>query len=331
MMCRRLLSLAACVASVATAGGGLAACSDSDSTPDGDTSLDAGADTSPANTDAGTPDADGAAPDPDSGQHDAGPTISSAIGSTGYVKVRDGYIIARFLEDDTIVRASNAPECVVHVRSATKAFSPAGSLTVGGAIVGADGGPEQAIVVDPDETQQYLYVPDPPPESGGVFPPTETLIVQIEGSGSLAFPLMPAQSLPSPAAGALTIAKPIVDTASADPVVISTSEPFEIVWTPPANPHADHRVILALEDINGADAAKIASLHCSFPIAAGKGSVPVNLLAELKSRVGASDTPEAQIQVLAGGYKEFTGGGASYVIEVSRDDTGFAALPAELR
>ncbi|MBX3262294.1 MAG: hypothetical protein KF782_21610 [Labilithrix sp.] len=246
------------------------------------------------------------------------------------MKVRDGYIIARFLEDDTIVRASNAPDCVVHVRSATKSFSPAGSLTVGGAIVGVDGGPEQAIVVDPDETQQYLYAPDPPPESGGVFPPTETLIVQIEGSGALAFPLMPAQSLPSPAAGALTIAKPAVDPDSADPVGIPTSEPFELVWTPPATPHADHRVILALEDATGEESPRIASLHCSFPIAAGKGTVPANLLTELKSRIGGSGTPSALMQVVAGGYKEFTGGGASYVIEVSRDDTGFVAVSAEL-
>ncbi|MBX3210004.1 MAG: hypothetical protein KF764_33550 [Labilithrix sp.] len=333
MTCRgRLLSMAACAASLATAAGVLVACSDSDtSTPGDGTSLDAGSDTSPQGTDAGAPDAaDGAAPD--AGQ-DGGPTISAALGSTGYVQIRDTYIVGAFREDDTILRASNAPECVAHIRSATKPISPAGTLTIGGAIVGADGGPEQAIVVDPlDPTDPlYLYQPDPPPEVGGVFPPTETLVVQIEGSGSLTFPLMPAQSLPSPAAGAIAFTKPAVDLDNPAPVVLPTSQAFEVTWTPPANPHADHRIILALQEVAAEEAPRLGSLHCSFPIASGKGTIPANLLAELRSRVGGQGTAEGLFHVLAGGYKEFTGGGASYVIEVSRDDTGLTVLPAELQ
>lgn len=334
MTCRgRLLSMAACAASLATAAAVLVACSDSDTTtPDDGTSLDAGPDTSPGDTEAGAPDAsDGAAPD--AGQDDAGPTFTSAPGSTGYVQVRDTYIVAHFREDDTVLRASNVPECVAHIRSATKPLSAAGSLTIGGAIVGADGGPEQAIVVDPlDPTDPlYVYQPDPPPDFGGVFPPTETLLVQIEGSGSLAFPPMPAQSLPSPAAGAISFTKPVVDVDNPDPVVLTTSDTFEVTWTPPATPHADHRIILALQDIDAEEAPRLGNLHCSFPIAAGKGSIPANLLAELRSRVGGQGTATGLFHVLAGGYKEFTGGGASYVIEVSRDDTGFTVLPAELR
>ncbi len=63
-------------------------------------------------------------------------------------------------------------------------------------------------------------------------------------------------------------------------------------------------------------------IFCGFPLADGQATIPAALLKEVKTRVGAGG---GFIRIHAGDFKEFTGGGASYVIEVGHEDgTTFA-------
>lgn len=315
MMSRqRILSMAACATGFAAIVGVLAACSDSDSTPD-DTH-----DTKDSGVGDATPDVE--TPQVDSGneqQVDAGPTLTSTTGSTGFVQIRDAYVMAAFREDDTIVRASDTPECVLHSYSVSKPYSEAGTLTIGGEIVDSDGGPSEAITITPDEERQYFFMPEPPPDVGGVFHPGDVFVVHVEGSGSAAFPSMPAQSLPTALVGELDVTKP--EHPGGDPLSISSAQPFEITWTPPEDADPNHRVIVQLRELAGEETPRGANVYCSYPIAAGKGTIAASLLAEIKRIASGTSFPVGALDIVAGGFKEFTGGGASYVIHASRDDS----------
>jgi hypothetical protein len=313
----------------------LVACEDTDTGPA--TSPDSGTETSSPIDAGGAVDANDAGNTGDAGgtvdaaaadaadAADAGPTLSTTIGPTGSIRIYMDAIFATFSEDDTIVRASDAPECVVHVRSISKPYSPAGTLTIGGPIVGSDGGTDQTILIEPDTVtpaslNQYVFF-------GPVFPPNEALLVQLEGAGTTVFPAMPVQSLNPPAFAPVVITKPVVPDAGAAIVVPSTA-PFEIVWTVPAGATATKRVIFGFREISPATGGtKSASIFCSYPLTAGKGSIPPSVLADVKTRVGANAS--GRLHIYAGGYKEFVASGASYAIEVVREDsTSFSTAVA---
>lgn len=305
----------------------VSACSDDDlilptgELPDaGVPAADAGTADARAPEDAGVPPSDAA---PDAAPE---PTISRVTGSTGYVRVFNDAVFAEFYEDDTIVRASNAPECVVHVRSQSKPASPAGTLTIAGPVVGAEGGPDAPITIepDPDGGNQYMAFADP------VFPAGDALQVWVEGTATESFPVMPAQVLRPPPADVVAVTAPAADADGA--LLIDSAAPLAIAWTPPAAPQADARMVFEMTGIDDLDTSKIASLFCSFPLAAGSATIPANLLAEVRAQVGGTGSATGFVKAFAGGAKEFTGGGVSYFLEVGRPDlVGLEVYDAELK
>jgi hypothetical protein len=284
---------------------------------------DAGADAPTSGSRDGSVQAEGASADasaPDA--NDAGkvvPKITSSSGSTGDVHVFNDYVTAAFHEDDTILRSDAAPDCLVHVRSETKPFSPAGTLTIGGPIVGSDGGTASIIEVTPDAVGYYEYV-------GSVFPATDDLLLQIEASSTVTFPAMSVQSLRLPPANPIVVTKPALPDSGN--LAISSTEPLEIAWTVPSGAKPDLRVGVRFNEING-EGSKLATLYCSFPLSAGAGHVPADLLSAIKNQVGTTGTGLVEVHV--GSQKEFSSKGASYVIAVLRPDTLGLQVQGELQ
>jgi len=295
----------------------VAACGDDDAN-EGGGGPDSGAVALPdgGGTDANAPPSDsGAADVGDTGSSeastDAGATIQTTVGSTGYIRLFNDAVFASFYEDDTILRASNAPECVVHFRSPTKPRSQAGSITIGGPVVGVDGGPAQPLIGTPDPIAENEYLVFDP----AVFPSNDDLQVTVEGAGSDAFPAMPAQALRPPPATLVKLTAPAHDGG---PLSVSSTQPLQLTWTPPASAKAGATMVVAFTEIKVPPSGKTASLFCNYPLAAGSAKVPPNLLAALKAVVGAGAA--GTLSVFAGGGKEFTANGASYVLAASRFD-----------
>lgn len=287
-----------------------------DSSRDPDASLD-GNDASPGAPDSGS-----------DAEVDAGPTISSEVGVTGYVRLFNDAIFAEFYEDDTILRASNAPECVVHVRSQSKPASPAGTLTIGGPVVGATGGPPEAITVEPDPEAgngYAFFILDP--DQGGVFPSDDALQVVVESAGTDSFPAMAGQALRPPPAELVPVTAPATD---AGVLTVDSTTSLPITWTAPATPQSGGRMIFEYSVIDGPASSKIASIFCSYPLSAGSAAIPANLLAEVRARIGAGAV--GYLKVYAGGAKEVADAGVSYVLLASRmDAVGLDALDTELK
>ena len=292
----------------------------------GGTTADSGA----SSPDAGMQGVDGAANDSgasDSGTSgedaDAGPTITSAVGPTGFVRVFNDFIVGEFYEDDTIVRASNAPECVIHLRSGSKPASPAGTLTIGGPILGSDGGADQPVTVDADPAGANIYFVE-----GPIFPPDDALLVHVEGAGTFAFPAMPVQVLRPPPADLVAVTAPALDDAGT--LGIPSTKPLQVTWTAPANAKADARMTFTFTGLDADVTASQGALYCSYPLASGQATIPANVLTELRTRVGGTNARGA-IQVYAGGSKEFSANGASYFLATSRlDAVGFEAFDVVL-
>jgi hypothetical protein len=256
------------------------------------------------------------------GGNDAGEVVSeitSSLGSTGDIHIFNDAVMAAFHEDDTILRSDAAPDCVVHVRSETKPFSPAGTLTIGGPVVGSEGGPASLIEVTPDATGYYDF-------AGAVFPATDELLLQIEASSTATFPSMNVQSLPLPPVDPVVVTKPALPESGA--LALPSTQPLEIAWTVPSEANADLRVGVRLNEMNG-EGSKHATLYCSFPLSAGAGQVPAELLSEIENQVGANG--RGLLEVHAGSQREFTSKGASYIIAVLRPETIGLQVEGELQ
>lgn len=247
---------------------------------------------------------------------DAGPVLTSSVGSTGSIQIRQDAVFAEFYEDDVILRWSNAPDCVAHVRSRTKPQSQAGTLTVGGPIVGSDGGTDQAITVTPDPMLGYVFI-------GPVFPFTDALNVELSGTSTVAFPGIPVQTLEPSAAAEVVVSKPVLPD-SGDLKIPHTSA-FDIAWTAPGSGTANKKIAFVLSiSPTSAIGAKVAILHCAFPLAAGQASVPANILADLRDRATAgtgTTNPTGFVHVFAGAKKEIAITTTSYVVEAARIDS----------
>jgi hypothetical protein len=282
------------------------------------------------------PVADGAAPPVvDSGakadgEASAAPTVSASVGSTAWIRVADENVVADFFEDDTILRASDGAACVAYVRSLTKAFSAAGTLTVSTA--GQLGGLPLPVLIDPGEADNEYFVPFE--LDGLLFPRAAGIVVQLEKPAFGAFPAMPVQSLKSPAFDKVTVTAPTVPDAGVgvNPTLpIKAGEPYTITWQVPASPPADQRVFVSVFSLfPPAGATHKADVFCSYALSTGQGVIPASLLTEVKSRVGANAS--GNIHIYAGSQKEVVAGSASYLIEVSRpDSTTIAESFAQLK
>lgn len=299
----------------------ICACDDSDTT----TSSDAGAgdaggtDSGPAvKTDGGTTQVDATtgtdssapgdaasdAPPPDA-QVDAGPTVTSTLGSTGYIRIYENTIQATFFEDDLVLRASDAPNCVARVRSLTKPRSGAGVLTVGGPIIGSDGGAPDAITIFGDDTNRYSY-------DGPIFgenPPS--LIVGMDATET--FPTLSNQTLRPPPVGVVTITKPARPDAG-DLIVVPTVD-LEIAWTPPAD---TANLQLSVDYVAIEGLTRRANVYCSFPLASGTGRMPASLLTAVRAQLGG--TASGLLSATVGGAIEVAPSGASYILRTLRFD-----------
>jgi hypothetical protein len=246
---------------------------------------------------------------------DAGPTLTSATGNSAEIFVASDAVTAVFYEDDTILHWSNAPDCVVFVRGRSKPASAAGRLTVGGQIVGSDGGTDQVLNVDADPSDDNFYS-----FFGDVYPPVDTLTVNIELATSAGFAPMPVQTMRLPRATPVTVSAPAKPDAGAS-IGIPSTAPLTITWTAPTGGFtAEQKISFVLKVAPTASTtAKITSLYCAFPLSAGTATIPTNVLADMKIRAGGP-TP-ALLHVWAGSAKEVKTASSSYYVEVARTDS----------
>lgn len=288
-----------------------------------DTSIDA-VDAS-ASPDAPTGDADAGVPDA-STEAEAGPTTTVTLGAAGRIRVFPDAVFAQFLEDQTILHTSNAPECVAHVWSKTKLFTMAGALTIGGEIVGSPGGPQANIVIQPGPLNEtgYPYAYFAAPNNIVVVPPDDSLTLNIQTAGTITVGAIPVQTFRAPPATQTTITKPTAPDGG--PLAVPSTLPFEVTWIAP-DAGAEQRLFVGFSGLLGLQ--KQAHIFCGYPLSAGKATIPSNFLAEVRSRLGA--TGSGVLHIWVGGQKEVVVGSDSFVIEVTRQkSTNLTASGAEL-
>lgn len=246
---------------------------------------------------------------------DAAPVLMSATANSGEIFVANDIVTASFYEEDTILHWSNAPDCVVFSRGQTKPTSAAGTLTVGGQIVGSDGGTDQVITVDPDTMNGNTYF-----YPGDIFPKVDTYTVNVELSTSLGFSAMPVQTLRPPRNAPVTVTAPAAPADAGAPIVIPSTAPLKLTWTVPAGVTAEQKITFVLRVLGtAAVTAKLANLYCAFPQSAGTATIPANVLADMQTRAGGPS--DAQLHVFAGGAKEVKTASGSYYVEVTRTDS----------
>lgn len=310
-------------------GGAAIACGEDDPTTSGTTSdggtsdaSDSGAkadsgSTSTGDAEAGTPDA-GDAGSSDAGTADAdvdadagpGVTVTTGVGPTGLIELDDVGAIALFYEDDTIVHVSDAANCVAHLRSETKPASTAGTITVGGDIVGAVGGPAAAVDIAPDpaDPTNFYFSADL------VFPADDLLSLEVTKTATTVFPAIAATTLKTPPAGTVIVSQPAKPDAG--DLEVSSANDLAFAWTPPAST-AGQSLSVRFSDLvtNG----KRANVMCQFPLAAGSGHVPSSLLSHVRTWLGGEAT--GLIVTNAGGAAEVKAGAASFVVFTARADS----------
>lgn len=311
---------------------GLLACGDDDDSAIVGTGTDAGGDASNVVEDTGTGGSNDSGSD--AGKIDAGdagkptdagadadavapPTFTDALRSSGHIRLAHDLVIGEFYVDDLEVRWSNSTECTMLVRTPAKAFGTAGTITIGGGIVGQDGGPTAAITIPPPSTPDiYLYAgPDT------ILPFSNEFTVDIDqGPTADGFPALTPQTLVTSLNLPLSIKTP---TFGATPLEVPVTKPFELTWTPPAGP-GDLTKQRVLVDISvqptASDSGKVVNLYCAFPVTAGKASIPGEILADMKARSGGGETVGATLTVYGGGQSVVTVKNAmTYIIEAALD------------
>lgn len=326
-MRRRLLTTALGVS--CCAGLFLLACSSDEDTPGGG-STTGGVDASPDSST--NPGSDGGAkvdsgqPPTDSGSDmdvtvptdagdaglDAGPTRTTEVKATGLIRVGDLYAQARFSEDDTIVRWSHAPQCLTIVRSATKPFSTAGTVTIGGQIVNSDGGTTSVVELNAPD---YYY-------DGVVLPLTSEFTVDIsEGPGNPAFPALPTQTIRPSAATPVTINGPLPDAGTME-LPVEANKPLTFTWAVPTGDIAEQRFSLDLQFFpSGADGSKNVEVFCDAALSTGTLTIPTELMNDAVAQTlpASGSGAGAALSLFAGGYKVVAIKEALYVITAATD------------
>jgi hypothetical protein len=306
-----LATAAACV---------LLACGDDDTavtpTPDGSVPDSSKPDTSspPIDSGGGTDTGTGTDTGVDTGV-DAGPTVTNTPGSTGEISVQPDIVVADFYEDDTIVHWSNAPNCVAFARGTNKKSGPAGTLKVGGEVVGKDGGADMEIEVSYDPDMGYFF-------PATVFPPVDTYSVNVQTTQAVGFAPMPVEAFRPSREAPITLTAPAALDGGAFPTIPSTA-PYTITWTAPTGGFVNDQVIIVSMVITGSSAltAKNLRLYCTFPLKDGTGTIPANVLSEIKTRGGGGASLDGLMHIYSGGAKEVKLSTGSYFVEVARTDS----------
>lgn len=304
-----LATAAACV---------LLACGDDDTavtpTPDGSTPDANKPDTTaPIDSGGGTDTGTGTDTGVDTGV-DAGPTMTSTLGTTSELLVSNDIFVGQFYEDDTILHWSNAPGCVAFVRGPAKVPSQAGTVTVGGAVVGKDGGPDMQTDIDPDQTGSYF-------SPGTFYPTVDTFTVDVQIEAAVGFSPMPLTTFRPSREAPIALTAPAAPDAGTFAPINSTA-PYTITWTAPSGGFVNEQVIVVSMLLTGSSAntSKNSRLYCTFPLSGGTGTIPANVLTELKTR-GGGVALDGFMHIYSGSAKEVKVPTGSYFIEVARADS----------
>lgn len=307
----------------------IAACSDDPKSadscplPDGSTIPKDGAtvDTGP------NPDTDSGA---DAGNEDAntdgGATLQVMTALSGHVDVNWFGVNALFTPDDIVIHSTDYPQCRITLRAKARADFRAdvGSLSIGGSLVGQDGGMPTPLVIPYSTDNAGIYLGFPP--EGQIFNQgvSSSVQVQIEGNSGNGVPELGVTTLHSPPYASITVLTP---TVPADPddagtgIIVKSTEDFPITWTVPTTPGADaggagERIIFALTETLGL--SRTGELRCHFPVSAGQGRVPAALLREFRMRLDPENPVSVgRISIRTGDQREVVIPGAPGVSDTT--------------
>ena len=236
-------------------------------------------------------------------------------GRVGNIRIFQDAVLAWMQEGVTI--AHFPPACVVHQTVLETPYSDAGTLTVGGPIIGAEGAAAEPIVPALNYVGAYEYF-------GPTFPPTGEPVLEVSLSGLGAFPAMPVQTLTGPPSTAVSNTKPEPPGDGWDHLRVPSDGPFRVRWTPPASANPDNRLFVGLRGFYDWDSTTtvIANVFCSYDLSAGQGVIPEDVLDYILREVGRN--PCAYFHVGVGDQVEYRDddNDVSYVIELTNWETG---------
>jgi hypothetical protein len=267
---------------------------------------------------------------------DSEPLSTLARGSTGRIDLGYNYVGAAFFDDDAILRAKAAPECVGYERSETKPPSNAGSLTVTSDAVGTATGLPGPVTIDAGYEATNYYVYQAPVDQyfyagdalalndarveviTGVAP--ESIQVQVQATGRApSFPPTHVTTLRTPTFDEVTVTQPIEPAGGADLIVPSTA-PFIVNWDVP-DPARVPRIVMWMELFGQ---GRTGDIYCSWESSQGQGVVPAALLTHMRQLIGGAAPLTGYLSVFTGDGKEVAQGTSSYVILAT---AGFTTLP----
>ena len=255
-------------------------------------------------------------------------TINSRVGPTGFIEILQYGIFASFREDDQIITASNAPNCVGWVRSSNKPLSTAGDpFSFGKPDITASSSAytNNPILIEPDRQNFYLF-------GDTLFDATAPATVQFETQGSVSMPAIPKTRLHSPGPGVTKMISPVNfrDAQGNFGVIpINSGEDYEVAWEK-LNPAPAKNMAVSLYQIVASSpigSSKLSQINCVFPYADGQGKIPSSLMTEIRTRTlnGQPSTIQVDaipgIQAFPGEAKMINIRDANYFVYVSRSDS----------
>lgn len=249
-------------------------------------------------------------------------TVTRRTGPSGLVYVDDVYVVAQFYASDTIVRDSTAPECFALLRPADGFSVNAGTITLGGEIVGKEGGLSEEGTFDYDtDSGEYFFEGD----GNGIFPMGEGYTLSFTLSGTTGFPAVTIAALPTPKNENATFTAPALGAERT--LSLRTDTDFVFTWTPPASSDGQ-TITLAFTDFTNPVDGVTGALYCNFPAGVGSGRVSAGLLAALRdATAGESGLLRAD---LGGATVLGSADGAAYLVQARRlESTDWAALFTE--
>lgn len=242
--------------------------------------------------------------------------IFRSPGVTGHIEISDFFIGGAFYADDTIIRSTAHPECVLHIQSSDEKLANVGTLTITSDLVGAPGGPMAPFVIGPDWRNEYYAFPDPEP----LFNFPDGGKVQFSLTGAPGFPGIPKMTLRTPKFDNIKVTAPVPDANWLVSVPIAESLTFE--WDVASadkqveasqRQHVSVRLFL-LGPVNWGQ------LYCTWSATAGIGELPGVLLREFRSQVGGTGFAEGVLDVYVGEIREIATSKSSYVAFATTDN-----------
>ena len=253
--------------------------------------------------------------------------ITTKIGPTGFIEILEYGIFASFFEDDQIITVANAPNCVAWVRSSNKPLSPAGDTFGVGPDITASSSFYQnnPIRIEPDSTNFYLF-------NDSIFDATTPATVQLETQGNVSVPKIPALTLQSPGPGITKMIDPknISDgNGGYLNLDIDSGVDYPVAWEV-LNPAPAKDMAVSLFQIVASSpigSSKLSHINCVFPYTAGQGTIPANLMTEVRTRTLNGQAASTRVDVIPG-IQAFPGearliniDGAYYFVDITRSDS----------